>query len=500
MLGIPAPPLAIAVLVPFVAAIAVASTGARPRWRDGILVVAGIVHCAVLFILLPTLSLHTPVVEVVLRTLPTLLLAFHLEPLGLLFALTAGVLWPLTSLYAIGYLAVGRDGKEGDGGDESQRTRFHALFCVAIGSATGIAFAENLFTLFLFYEILTFSTWPLVTHSRTPAAIAAGRVYLGLLLGTSLLLFLLAIVLIGNYGDSLSFVRGGVLAGRSPLFVTCLLLLFLFGIGKAALMPVHRWLPNAMVAPAPVSALLHAVAVVKAGVFCILKISVYIFGFDTLSALASREVLLWLPATTILIASLIAMRQDELKARLAYSTISQLSCVILGALLANSAALVGSGLHITLHAFGKITLFFCAGSIMLVAGKKYVSQMAGLGRTMPWTFAAFFLAALSMAGIPPAGGMWSKWYLALGVLESGQIALLAVLLGSTLLNVYYLLSIPLRAFFLPAPIAASARALPPSRERHLLLILPPMVTAVASILLFFLASGIADRLYALTQQ
>ena len=463
------------VLSPFLGACAVVASRKSPTSRDAVLIVTGLVTLA----LLVTLFLHLDQyqhIQVLFEILPDLRIAFHVEPLGLIFALTSGLLWPITSVYSISYLKAG--------GDQHQ-TRFHALFCVAIGSVMGISFAENLFTLFLFYEVLTFSTWPLVTHSRTPSAVAAGRVYLGVLLTTSLLLFLLAIVLVGNYGEGISFVPGGVLSETPTFLVGILVFLFLFGIGKAAVMPFHRWLPRAMIAPAPVSALLHAVAVVKAGVFSILKISVYIFGFDTLQSLPFHNLILWIPAVTILLASVIAMRQDDLKARLAYSTVSQLSYIVLGALMANQMAMVGSGLHITMHAFGKITLFFCAGAIMVLAGKHKVSQMDGLGSAMPWTFSAFFLASLSIAGLPPAGGLWSKWYLALGALEQGQIALLVVLMISSLLNVYYLTAIPLRAFFLKGE--SSGQSLETNRG----LIIPLVVTMSAGIALFFVADQIA---------
>jgi multicomponent Na+:H+ antiporter subunit D len=459
------------ILLPFLTAVGVVVTRNNRPLRNIVLVSAGIIN----LLFLGTIFINRESYEgaqVLFETLPGLRIAFHVEPLGLIFALTSGTLWPITSVYSIGYLNAGND---------QHQTRFHALFCVAIGSAMGIAFSENLFTLFLFYEILTFSTWPLVTHVRTEAAVKAGRVYLGVLLTTSLMLFLLAIVLVGNYGDSLSFVKGGVLSNTHPSLVAVLLVLFTFGIGKAAVMPFHRWLPNAMVAPAPVSALLHAVAVVKAGVFTILKISVYTFGFDTIASIGIRDILIWAPAITIMLGSAIAMRQDDIKARLAYSTVSQLSYIVLGALMANQLALVGSSLHIPMHAFGKITLFFCAGSIMIFAGKKYVSELNGLGRSMPWTFGAFLVATLSIAGLPPTGGLWSKWYLALGALEMGQVALVIVLMISSLLNVYYLLSIPFRAFFLKPvePVAAL--------ENRFSMIAPLVLTATISFLLFFMA-------------
>ena len=234
-----------------------------------------------------------------------------------------------------------------------------------------------------------------------------------------------------------------VSAGAVPI----LLALFVFGVGKAAVMPFHRWLPAAMVAPTPVSALLHAVAVVKAGVFTILKVSVYTFGPELISGTGAAEVLLWFVAATIILGSLVAFTKDNLKARLAYSTISQLSYIVLGALLANRWGILGGGMHIVMHAFGKITLFFAAGAIMVAVHKTEISQMKGLGRTMPFTFGAFFVGSLSVIGLPPAGGAWSKWFLGMGTLEAGELWLLAVLMVSSLLSLVYLLEIPLKAFF-----------------------------------------------------
>jgi multicomponent Na+:H+ antiporter subunit D len=226
-----------------------------------------------------------------------------------------------------------------------------------------------------------------------------------------------------------------------------LLALFVFGVGKAAVMPFHRWLPAAMVAPTPVSALLHAVAVVKAGVFSILKISVFVFGTGVMAEIPAREVLCWAAATTILLASFVAMTKDNLKARLAYSTVGQLSYIVLGALLANSAGTIGAGMHVVMHAFGKITLFFCAGAILVGAHKTDVSQLRGIGRKMPLTMTFFLIGSLSIIGLPPFGGMWSKWFLATGTLADGQPLLLGVLLLSSLLNIVYLLPIPIRGLF-----------------------------------------------------
>lgn len=366
-------------------------------------------------------------------------IAFEVEPLGMLFALVASGLWIVTSFYAIGYMRAH---------EEKDQTRFFACFAIAIAAVMGIAFAKNFFTLFIFYEVLTFSTYPLVTHARTPAAMRSGRIYMGILVGTSVAFLLLAMLWTWQLTGTLDFTRGGILAGKvdsGP--ATVLLLLFMFGTGKAALMPFHRWLPAAMVAPTPVSALLHAVAVVKAGVFTVLKVSVYLFGTDFMAETGASRWLMWIAAMTILLASLVAMSKDNLKARLAYSTISQLSYIVLGAALATDLGILGGGMHVAMHAVGKITLFFCAGAIYVTLHKTEISTMRGIGRRMPVTMAAFLIGALSIIGLPPCGGAWSKWYLVLGTLEADQIALLVVLLVSSLLNVAYLLPVPIRAFF-----------------------------------------------------
>ena len=397
---------------------------------------------------------------VLAEPIPGIPIALEAEPLGVLFALVASFLWIVTTLYSIGYMGghppAARDaGKPvpgspapGTGHKGRNRTRFYFFFAVAIASVMGVAFAGNLLTLFVFYEVLSLTTFPLVTHSGSDAARKAGRTYLGVLFATSIVLQLLAMVWTYAVAGTLDFRDGGVLAGRAAGAVVPLLLgLYVFGIGKAAVMPFHRWLPAAMVAPTPVSALLHAVAVVKAGVFAVLKISVYVFGTDFLAATGASVWLMWVAAATILLASLVAFAKDNLKVRLAYSTVSQLSYVVLGAMLANGPGLTGGGMHIAMHAFGKITLFFCAGVIIISTHRKKVSQLNGLGREMPVVFAAFFVGALSIVGLPPTGGVWSKWFLGLGSLEAGQAGLVAVLMLSSLLSLAYLMEIPVKAFF-----------------------------------------------------
>ncbi len=479
----------LAVLLPLLGAGLIGLLGQRPNLREAATLATGAVLFFVVLTLVPhVLSGARPGIEI-LEVLPGLALAFEVEPLGMLFGLIASGLWIVTSLYSIGYMR---------GHHEPNQTVFYVFFAVAITGALGVAFARNMFTLFIFYEILTLSTYPLVTHHRTKEALRSGRIYMGILLGTSVGLMLLAVVWTWNLTGTLEFEPGGILAGKaSPAVVGILLALYAFGTGKAALMPFHRWLPAAMVAPTPVSALLHAVAVVKAGVFTVMKIVVYIFGIDLLSSSGMSVWLAYVAAATLLIASLIALTKDNLKARLAYSTVSQLSYVVLGAALANNWGIIGGSMHIAMHAFGKITLFFCAGAIMVAAHKTEISDMAGIGKTMPITMFAFFIGSLSVIGLPPLGGSWSKWYLALGAVEADRIVLVAVLMISSLLNVAYLMPIVARAFFT----APSSTPAGPShvREAPALCVVPLCLTALGCLALFFCAEDIYRLLAPIAQ-
>jgi multicomponent Na+:H+ antiporter subunit D len=334
------------------------------------------------------------------------------------------------------------------GHNEHNQTRFYFFFAIALASAIGVAFAGNMLTLFFCYEILTLCTFPLVTHSGTPEAVKSGRIYLGILLGTSVGLQLLAIIWTWKVTGTLDFTEGGILEGKvSATVISILLFLYMYGIGKAALMPIHRWLPAAMVAPTPVSALLHAVAVVKAGVFTVLKVIIYIFGVDTLASISEDNWLMYVAGFTLISSSCIALTKDNLKARLAYSTISQLAYIVLGAALANGLGIMGGSMHIAMHAFGKITLFFCAGAIMVASHKTKVSEMDGLGKVMPITFIAFFIGSLSVIGLPPLGGSWSKWYLMLASAEAGYTIFIIVFMVSSLLNIAYLMPVVARGFF-----------------------------------------------------
>ena len=452
-------------------------TGRSPNLRETISILTGFALLAQVISITPEVLAGEIPHQLLATPVPGLPIALALEPLGLLFALIASSLWIVTTVYAIGYMR---------GHGESDQTRFFTFFAIAISATMGVALSANLITLFLFYELLTLSTYPLVTHAGTAEARRGGRVYLGILIGTSMAFLLPAIIATWYFTGSVTFEAGGILAGKiSPLTNGILFALFAFGIGKAALMPFHRWLPAAMVAPTPVSALLHAVAVVKAGVFSLLKIVIYVFGIDLLAQNGVRDLMLWVVAITILGASVVAMHQDNLKRRLAYSTISQLSYVVLGAVLASAAGVAGAAIHIATHAVGKITLFFCAGAILVAAHKTRVSELDGLGRQMPVTMGAFLIASISIAGLPPLAGMWGKWYLAVGALDSGYAMLVGVLMVSTLLNIAYLIPIPIRAFF-----GGGAEPKKPLKEAPIPCLLAIITTATLCVILFFFPSAL----------
>ncbi|MEO5342748.1 MAG: monovalent cation/H+ antiporter subunit D family protein [Gammaproteobacteria bacterium SHHR-1] len=479
--------LNLALLLPWLAAPLLLSLRRWPNLREAVTLLSGIGLFLLVFGLYQAhldgqrLQLHW------LEVMPGLSLSFQLESLSLLFALVASALWPVTSLYAIGYMRAH---------DEAHQTRFYICFAIAIGATMGLAFSDNLFSLFIFYEVLTLSTYPLVTHAGTDKARQGGRVYLGILMTTSIGFLLLAIIATWLHAGRLDFSPGGIFQGQlEPWLGSLLLALFVFGIGKAAIMPFHRWLPAAMVAPTPVSALLHAVAVVKAGAFSLLKVAAFIFGLDLLKDLPATDWLLYLAGISVVLASLVALTKDNLKARLAYSTIGQLGYISIGALLATQSGLIGGAMHIAAHAFGKITLFFCAGAIYIALHKTEISDMRGIGRQMPLTLAAFFIGAVSIIGLPPSGGAWSKWFLVLGALDAGQLALMAALMFSSLLNIAYLLPIPYRAFF---PNDGRPVWQPQARqEAPLPMLIAIGLSASASLALFFypqpfyrLASGI----------
>jgi multicomponent Na+:H+ antiporter subunit D len=396
-------------------------------------------------------------------------LGFRADAAGVVFAAMASVLWLLTSVYAIGYVRTT---------DEHRQTRFYASFAICMASVGGLAFAGDLLTFFICYELLTVATYPLVTHKDSDAALAAGRTYLGYLLSGGVAL-LLGISLLYAETGTLDFVPGGFVAGElSPGVVGLLFALFAFGFGtKSAIMPFHAWLPSAMIAPTPVSALLHAVAVVKGGVFGFVRAIGFVLGPAALSGLAVTDVVAALAATTILVASLIALRQDNLKRRLAFSTVSHLSYIVLGLTLLSTSAWDGGMYHLVNHAALKITLFFCAGALYAHAHLDRVSQLDGIGRRMPMTMIAFGVASLGLAGLPPMGGFVSKAFLITGTIDTGNPIYAGILVTSSVLTAAYLFPIVYRAFFLPAPEGSV------SGEARPMMVVPLSITAGLALVL-----------------
>jgi len=474
--------IALALAIPLVGTVLILMSDGRPNQRETVTMVTAIALFAAVVPLVPQVYAGARPELSLFQIVPGVEILFVVEPLGMMFACIASGLWIVNSVYSIGYMRAKK---------EHAQTRFYACFAIAIFGAIGVATAGNMLTLFIFYEVLTVSTYPLVAHHQDSESLKSGRVYLGILLSTSILFLLGAMVWTLVVTGTLDFVPGGILDGKlqGPA-IGLMLFLYMYGIGKAALMPIHRWLPAAMVAPTPVSALLHAVAVVKAGVFTVLKVIVYIFGADFLRTSGYADWLMYIAAISLLLASCIALTKDNLKARLAYSTVSQLAYVVLGAALLVPMGIVGGAMHIAMHAVGKITLFFCAGAIYVASGKTEISDMDGIGRAMPFTLTAFLIGSLSVIGLPPFGGAWSKYLLALGALEAGHIVFVAVLMISSLLNVAYLLPLVGRGFFRGNPGEGAPIGI---KEAPLFCVVPLCITAFGCLLLFIFA----EDLYAL---
>jgi len=442
--------------------------------REGWTFAIAIVKLLIVISMIPAVLNGNQLVFTVAEVIPGLAIQFKVDALGMLFALVASLLWIVTSAYSIGYMREL---------NEHSQTRYFCFFALALSATIGVAFSANLLTLYLFYEMLSLATYPLVTHHQDREARSSGRKYLLYILGTSIGLVLPAMLICYHLTGTLEFSPQGFMAGAaSPTMTAVLLFMFIFGFAKAGIMPFHAWLPAAMVAPTPVSALLHAVAVVKVGVFSIARVMTGVFGVEFLSSTHLGPIVCYVAAFTVITASLIALSQDGLKRRLAFSTIGQLSYIVLGVALLSPKGMTGGLVHIAMHAFGKITLFFCAGAIFVATGEKYISRMVGIGKRMPVTMIAFFIGSLSVIGLPPTGGFFSKWNLVLGTLESGQTLMLVVLLVSSLLNAAYFLPIVYNAFF-----CAPEKALFENKiqEAPLWCIIPPVVTAIGTIVLFF---------------
>jgi len=462
------PPLAVTVSLLAMPLILLSSR--HPDLREFWTLAAGAAKFGLVLLLLPGALAGRVAAFTFWEIAPGVTLALKADALGVFFALIASGLWVLTSVYSIGYVR---------GLGEHKQTRYFACFAVCLSATIGIAFAANLLTFVFFYEILTIATYPLVIHKETPVAVSAGRKYLVYTLTAGVLL-IAAAAWTYRIAGTLDFRAGGLFgdAPFSPEAVTALFVLFLCGVGvKAAVMPLHSWLPAAMAAPTPVSALLHAVAVVKSGVFGVVRVVGFVFGPVLLRRYGLNVVLGAVAGATILLASLLAFRQDNLKHRLAYSTVGHLSYIVLGAALLSPASLVGGLLHIANHATMKITLFFCAGAIYVTHHKEKVSELDGIGRAMPWTMGAFTVAAVGLAGLPPVNGFVSKWQLGLGSLQAGELLPLAVLLLSGLLNAGYFAPIIVRAF-LKSPAVPYERG-----EASRAMVVPLVVTALLSLLL-----------------
>jgi len=465
----------LAILVSLVGALPIMLSGRQPNLREAWTLLIALCKFGIIVSLLPKVLAGGSYLFTIAEVIPGVPIQLRVDAMGMFFALVASFLWIFTSIYSIGYM---RSLQEHD------QTRYFASFAVAISSTIGVAFAANLFTMYLFYEMLSLSTYPLVTHEQNAEARASGRKYLTYILGTSIGFALPAMVLTYTLAGTLDFTQGGILAGKADgATVALLLVLFVFGFAKAGVMPFHGWLPAAMVAPTPVSSFLHGVAVVKVGVFSILRVVFFILGPGFLAELNLGVLLSTLASVTIIVASLVALTQDNLKRRLAYSTVGQLSYMLLGAGMLSVSGMGGGLLHIAMHAFGKITLFLCAGAIYVASHKKYISEMDGLGRRMPVTYLAFLFASLSIIGMPPFGGFLSKWNLVIGAIEAHQLLLVVVLLVSSLLNAAYFFPIVYRGFFV-APVLAEGEP-EGIREAPLLCVLPLSVTALCSLLLFF---------------
>ncbi|MCG8524942.1 MAG: monovalent cation/H+ antiporter subunit D family protein [Opitutales bacterium] len=456
----------------------------RRNLREASTILAGILKLSVVCMMVPLIAggkvLNFTFIEIV----PGIELAFKVDRFGIIFALVASSLWIVTSIYSIGYMR---------GLHEHAQTRFYAFFAVALSTTLGVAFAGNLLTLYVFYELLSMSTWPLVTHHQDKEAREGGRKYLTYLLGTSVGFLLPAMIFcyLKSGGNSLDFSQNGFVSSfvNEPTVAIVLLLLFVFGFAKAGLMPFHSWLPGAMVAPTPVSALLHAVAVVKVGVFCIIRVFTGVFGIEFLQELDIGQIVSYIAAFTVVVSSLIALSQDNLKRRLAFSTIGQLSYIILGISLLNVYGITGSMTHIAMHAFGKITLFFCAGAIFEATGKKYISEMVGIGKRMPITMIAFFIGAMSVIGLPFAGGFWSKFYLVWGTIANEQPVLLITFLASSLLNGAYFFPIVFKAFFCKPEESLFEDKI---EEAHPAAVIALSITAIGTVMLFIFPNPLFD--------
>jgi multicomponent Na+:H+ antiporter subunit D len=467
--------LLLAVLAPLLGAGLVMATGKRPNVRETVSFLSAVTLFGIVFSLVPDVLAGHKLRYTLFELLPGLTFTLRADALSMMFAVAASFLWILTVFYSAGYMRTL---------EEHAQTRFNTCFALALFGAIGCAFSDNLLTLYLFYEIVSVSTYPLVAHHQDDEGYEGGRKYLIYLTTTAKGLILPAMVLIYVLSGTLDFatnVHTGILpAGVHNGVIIVLYVCCILGFAKNGVMPLHHWLPGAMVAPTPVSALLHAVAVVKVGVFSTVRVMLYVFGVDLMDRVHLGLPTAYFVSFTILAASIIALSKDNLKLRLAYSTVSQLSYIILGVALLTPTGIEGGLVHIANHAFSKITLFFCAGAIYVATHKKNISEMSGLGRAMPWTFGAFAVAALSMIGAPPVAGFITKLYLLVGALDAGSIGILVVLVSSTILNAAYFVPVVYKAFF-GKPSEADAHH--HHGEAPLAMVVPLCITAAISVVI-----------------
>lgn len=469
------PELLVALLIPLIGTLGVMFRGKEENVREGISSVSSILLFATVCTMIPSVLKGKILVFNMFSILPGVSVTLRADGMSMIFALVASSLWTIAVFYSMGYMR---------GLNEHAQTRFNACFALAIFGAIGVAFSDNLFTLYLFYEVVSVCTYPLVAHHQDEEGYEGAKKYIVYLTTTAKAFLLPAMILIYVLTGTLDFatnISTGIFPADVNRWVVTMLYVFcLFGFAKNGVMPFHHWLPGAMVAPTPVSALLHAVAVVKVGVFCTTRVMLYVFGVDLMNAFNLGIPTAYFVGFTIIMASVIALSKDNLKSRLAYSTVSQLSYIILGVALLTPSAVEGGLIHIVNHAFSKITLFFCAGAIYVATHKKYISEMEGLGRTMPFTFGAFAIASLSMIGAPPVAGFITKWNLLVGSVEAHQIGILFILLGSTILNAAYFAPVTYRAFFGKRP---EGQATVGIKEAPLSMLIPILIAATISVLI-----------------
>jgi multicomponent Na+:H+ antiporter subunit D len=467
----------IPISIVLVTAILILISKKRPNLREFWSFAGSILTFISVAAMVPTILSSQKIVYTLSTLAPGVSLNFRVDALSLIFGIVSSFLWIFATCYNVGYMR---------SLNEHAQTRYYMCFAIAILGAQGVSYSGSLLSLYLFYEIITIFTYPLVAHHQDEEGYAGAKKYIVYLMGTSKGLLLPAMVLTYVFTGTLDFadnITTGIFPkGTDGVWVTVTYCLFLFGFAKAAIMPLHNWLPSAMVAPTPVSALLHAVAVVKAGVFCISRVMLSVFGVELLQGLNLGLYTAYFVSFTILVASIIALTKDDLKARLAYSTVSQLSYIVLGVALLDKSGMLGGILHIVNHGFSKITLFFCAGAIFVATQKRKISDMEGLGYAMPLTMGAFAIASLSMIGAPPVAGFVTKWYLLNGALEIGNIPILIVLMASTILNAGYFAPITYKAFFQ----GRKARwSMADVKEAPMTMVVPLILAALISVALGF---------------